>query len=93
MYKIILILFCAMLTLLGPQDMQAAPSDSSAGHTELADNSAMPRPSYKAYRGNSRHKAKKLGVFRRWALRRKAMRKRKRKAIPSIRVEKPTRNK
>jgi hypothetical protein len=93
MYKIILILFCALLTLLDPQATQATPSDSSGARSELADNFVMPRPSYKAYRGNSRHKAKKLGVFRRWALRRKAMRKRKRKAIPSIRVEKPTRNK
>ncbi|GGG38853.1 hypothetical protein GCM10011378_13950 [Hymenobacter glacieicola] len=48
------------------------------------------RPNYKAYRGNSRHKMKKLGPFRRWKLRLKAQRKRKRN--PSVKVGAPTRS-
>lgn len=94
MYKTVLILLCAFLTLLDPQAAQAAPADTFAATTEVNDAAAAPRPNYKVYRGNSRHKAKKLGVFRRWKLRRKAMRKRKlHKVMPTIKVEKPTRNK
>ncbi|TGE27728.1 hypothetical protein [Hymenobacter metallicola] len=93
MYKTILILLCAFMCLLEPQATQAAPADAFAVRPELVENNKVPRPNYKAYRGNSRHKAKKLGVFKRWSLRRKAMRKRKRKMNPVIRVEKPTRNK
>ncbi|UOQ73216.1 hypothetical protein [Hymenobacter cellulosilyticus] len=81
-----------MFTLLEPQAVQATTADYSVEKTEIAETNT-PRPNYKPYRGNSRHRAKKLGVFRRWALRRKAMRKRKRKAIPSVKVDKPMRNK
>ncbi|MCB2406454.1 hypothetical protein [Hymenobacter lucidus] len=95
MYKIVLILLCAFMTLLDPQAAQATSADTFAATTEVNDAAAgAPRPNYKVYRGNSRHKAKKLGVFRRWKLRRKAMRKRKlHKVTPTIKVEKPTRNK
>lgn len=92
MYKTILILLCALFTLLEPQAVQATATEYSVDKTEMAE-TATPRPNYKTYRGNSRHKAKKLGVFKRWSLRRKAMRKRKHKAIPSVRVDKPVRNK
>ena len=93
MYKTLLILFCAFITLLNPQAGQAESSSSVAERTELLETVNTPRPNYKIYRGNSRHKAKKLGIFKRWSLRRKAMRKRKHKAVPVIKVEKPTRNK
>ncbi|TGE21272.1 hypothetical protein E5K00_13340 [Hymenobacter aquaticus] len=93
MYKILLILFCAFLTLLDPQTVLATSAEAGTTSTELVEEAATPRPNYKPYRGNSRHKAKKLGVFRRWKLRRKAMRKRKHKALPVIKVDKPTRNK
>ncbi|GAB3239201.1 hypothetical protein GCM10027346_32260 [Hymenobacter seoulensis] len=49
------------------------------------------RPNYKAYRGNSRHKMKKLGPYRRWKLRRKAQHKR-RQAGPSVKVGSPVRS-
>lgn len=93
MYKTILILLCAFMTLLDPQAAEAFTVDSATASPEMVETNKVPRPSYKPYRGNSRHRAKKLGVFRRWKLRRKAMRKRKQKANPVIRVEKPTRNK
>ncbi|MCB2378564.1 hypothetical protein LGH70_13270 [Hymenobacter sp. BT635] len=80
------------MTLLDPQAVLASV-EASAATTELAEEAATPRPNYKVYRGNSRHKAKKLGVFRRWKLRRKAMRKRKHRSTPVIKVDKPTRNK
>lgn len=92
MYKRILILLCALFTLLEPQAVQATSTDYGVEKTDMVETST-PRPNYKPYRGNSRHKAKKLGVFKRWSLRRKAMRKRKHKAIPTVKVEKPMRNK
>ncbi|TGE12611.1 hypothetical protein [Hymenobacter elongatus] len=93
MYKKLLILLCALLMLLEPLSTQATSSASVADRAAVTETAAMPRPNYKAYRGNSRHRAKKLGVFRRWSLRRKALRKRKHRAAqPTIRVDRPTRN-
>ncbi|SHI39653.1 hypothetical protein SAMN02745146_0756 [Hymenobacter daecheongensis DSM 21074] len=39
---------------------------------------------YKKYRGNSRHKARKLGAYKRWRLRCKAKHKARLKAQPRI---------
>lgn len=98
MYKILFILFCAFLSLLEPQSA-AATSSSDIALTEAGEaalSRAIPRPTYKKYRGNSRSKRKRLGPFRRWAAYRKAKRKRKAKATAPrkgvISVDPPTRN-
>ncbi|RSK31203.1 hypothetical protein [Hymenobacter metallilatus] len=50
------------------------------------------RPNYKAYRGNSRHKMKKLGVYKRWRLRVKAQKKKRNRVLsPSVKVGVPVR--
>lgn len=92
MSKILLLLLCALMLLLEPAAALASPAETAT--TEMASSVAMRighRPNYKKYRGNSRHKAKKLGVFRRWKLYRKAKRKRAAQGHPSIKVGKPVR--
>ena len=96
MSKILLLFLCALMLLLEPGAALASPAAETAT-TEMAASISSRighRPNYKKYRGNSRHKPKKLGVFRRWKLYRKAKRKRATRATqghPSIKVGKPVR--
>jgi hypothetical protein len=92
MSKILLLLLCAFIMLLDPVAAMAAPAEAAA--TELAtslDSRIGHRPNYKKYRGNSRHKPRKLGPFRRWKLYRKAKRKRAAQGHPTVKVGKPVR--
>lgn len=75
--------FCVLFLLLEIDPAQAADISSPAAATERAESRPVPRPSYKRYRGNSRTRSKRMGYFRRRALRRKAMR--KKKAAPASR--------
>lgn len=95
MYKILFLLFCAFLSVLDPETSLASAPEISAVEAEAALSSAIPRPSYKKYRGNSRSKRRRMGPFRRWKARRKAQRKRKAKVTAPkgvITVDPPTRN-
>lgn len=84
--------------LLEPEPGRAEVSGSTTVNAEMVTSTPVfrrsykrGRPNYKAYRGNSRHKMKKLGPLRRWKLRRKAQRKRK-QLTPSVKVGAPTRS-
>jgi hypothetical protein len=91
MYKLILLLLCAFLTLADPGSAVAAEA-STATTEATVDAKAIPRPNYKRYKGRKKHR--KPGFFKRWAARRKAKRKVKvessRKGV--ITVDPPTRN-
>jgi hypothetical protein len=92
MSKILLLFLCALMLLLEPVAAVAAPSEATATEAAAGVLSRIGhRPNYKKYRGNSRHKPRKLGAFRRWALWRKAKKKRASKGLPSIKVGKPVR--
>ena len=98
MSKILLLFLCALMLLLEPAAALASPAaETAATTTEMVASISSRighRPNYKKYRGNSRHKPKKLGVFRRWKLYRKAKHKRAARAAkghPSIKVGKPVR--
>ncbi|RPD49421.1 hypothetical protein DNI29_01050 [Hymenobacter sediminis] len=98
MFKTILLLILAFLLFLEPEAVRAEMGTNAAVNTEMAASNPVfkrsykrGRPNYKKYRGNSRHKMKKLGPFRRWKLRRKAQRKR-RQLNPSVKVGAPTRS-
>jgi hypothetical protein len=75
MTKLILLLLCAVLVLLEPATALAESAGSTEALTETVAYPKVPRPVYKRYRGNSRSKHRKPGVFKRMALRRKAKRK------------------
>ncbi|WP_426489911.1 hypothetical protein [Hymenobacter sp. 102] len=96
MFKTLLLLLLAFVMLLEPEVVLARPAASPAG-TEMSSSSSLfrksyrrGRPNYKPYRGNSRHKMKKLGVYKRWRLRVKAQKK-KRNRTPSVKVGTPVR--
>lgn len=98
MFKTILLLILAFLLFLEPGPVRAEMGNRAAATTEMTAISSVfkrsykrGRPNYKKYRGNSRHKMKKLGPFRRWKLRRKAQHKRSQLA-PSVKVGAPTRS-
>lgn len=96
MFRIVLLLLCAFMVLLEPETTLAAVGPEVAlteAATETDATTAIPRPSYKRYRGNSRTRKRRLGFFRRRAARRKAMRANKQKArAPKgrIKVDAPT---
>ncbi|MCC2545612.1 hypothetical protein LJY25_04085 [Hymenobacter sp. BT175] len=77
MSKILLMLVFALFTMV---DVQSVQAESAAAPITPYVRSRVKgvlykhRPSYKAYGGQGRVRAKKAGVFRRWALRRKARR-------------------
>ncbi|MBC6699906.1 hypothetical protein [Hymenobacter sp. BT190] len=92
MSKIVLLLLCALLVLLEPETMLAAAGPEAplteSAVADAATETAIPRPNYKRYRGNSRTRKRRLGFFRRRAARRKAMRKNKQKATaPKGRIQ------
>ncbi|MBX0291724.1 hypothetical protein K3G63_14835 [Hymenobacter sp. HSC-4F20] len=98
MFKTILLLLLAFLMFLEPEPARAETGSSASVNTEMVVSTPFirrsykrGRPNYKPYRGNSRHKMKKLGPLRRWKLRRKAQRKRK-QLTPSVKVGVPTRS-
>ncbi|WP_139925214.1 hypothetical protein [Hymenobacter sp. DG01] len=98
MFKTILLLFLAFLMFLEPEAARAEAESSPSVGTEMVESTPLfrrtykrGRPNYKRYRGNSRHKMKKLGPFRRWKLRLKAQKKRKQRT-PSVQVGAPTRS-
>jgi hypothetical protein len=82
MYKIVLLFFCALFLLLDVEPVQAREVDDAAVEAESSAYPKVPRPNYKRYRGNSRSKSKRLGLFRRRAARRKAKRKQTAKPAP-----------
>ena len=82
MYKLILLLFFALLLVLDGPPAQGESTGALAAETETLAASGVPRPNYKRYRGNSRHKARRLGIFRRYSLRRKAQRKKRARVTP-----------
>lgn len=84
---------CVLIALLEPLAVQATPEAESIALVGATESSAIPRPNYKRYKGNSRSKKRKLGFFRRRAARRKAMRKQKQKVVAPkgvIKVDTPT---
>ena len=90
MPKLLLILLLAFLMLVEPGQVAAESASVALAETALLlSPPKVPRPVYKRYKGNSRSKKKRLGVFRRWAAYRKAKRKNKgvptRKAAPAKR--------
>ena len=88
MFKTILLLFLAFLILVDPEMALATATETTAS----SEVTTTPRPNYKRYRGNSRHRPRKLGPVRRWKLRRKAQRKRG-TGRPSIKAGPPVRTK
>jgi hypothetical protein len=98
MFKTLLLLLLAFVMLLEPEVVLARPAaTTSPAGIEMADGISLfrksykrGRPNYKPYRGNSRHKMKKLGVYKRWRLRVKAQKK-KRSRTPSVKVGAPVR--
>ncbi|PJJ48319.1 hypothetical protein [Hymenobacter chitinivorans] len=92
MYKLLLLLLCAVLCL-GEPGTAMAESEASVAITEGAVAARpIPRPNYKRYKGRKKHR--KPGLFRRWAARRKAKRKVKTESSRRgvITVDPPTRN-
>lgn len=86
--------------LLEPEVVLARTSGAAApAATEMASGISLfrktakrGRPNYKPYRGNSRHKVKKLGVYKRWRLRVKAQKKKRSRVLkPSVKVGAPVR--
>lgn len=98
MFKKLLWLFLGFLMLLEPDSVLAsvvAPADATKTETVAATSlfrrvAKRGRPNYKPYRGNSRHKAKKMGPLKRWKLRRKAQK--KKRTTPSVKVGRPVRS-
>ena len=89
MFKTLFLLLLALLVFVDPEMALATATETTAAPSEMA---TTPRPNYKRYRGNSRHRARKLGPVRRWKLRRKAQRKRG-TGRPSIKAGPPVRTK
>ncbi|AHJ95654.1 hypothetical protein Hsw_0059 [Hymenobacter swuensis DY53] len=101
MFKTLLLLFLAFLMLLEPEAVLAyASGTASVAGTEMAAgtslfrrNAKRGRPNYKPYRGNSRHKMKKLGVYKRWRLRVKAQKKKRSRGLtPTVKAGAPVRS-
>ncbi|GAA3938866.1 hypothetical protein [Hymenobacter algoricola] len=95
MTKFLLFLLCAFLMLGEPTAAQAESAEGTAALTETVAYPRVPRPVYKRYRGNSRSKHRKPGMFRRMKLRRQAKLKRTapravRKPQGVIKVDAPT---
>ncbi|MCC2545611.1 hypothetical protein LJY25_04080 [Hymenobacter sp. BT175] len=98
MLKIFVLLFLSALLIFAPGEVDATAAVSSEALTDmaLAPGPRVHRPNYKPYRGNSRSRHRKMGLFRRWKARRAAKRKiqsRPAKAAPRqgvISVDKPT---
>ncbi|GAA4390732.1 hypothetical protein [Hymenobacter koreensis] len=99
MAKFLLLLLCALLVLVDPEMIMAAPSVAAGpASTEAAVGMPEPRPRYKRYRGNSRRKRGPIASIKRWGARRKTRRHIKalhrstpRKGV--IKVDRPIRNK
>jgi hypothetical protein len=72
MIKFLLFLLCAFLMLGEPTAARAEAAMGPASLTETLAYPRVPRPVYKRYRGNSRSKHRKPGLFRRMKLRRQA---------------------
>ncbi|RSK42629.1 hypothetical protein [Hymenobacter perfusus] len=101
MFKTLLLLFLAFVMLLEPEAVLAhASGTASAAGTEMVSGASLfrrsakrGRPNYKPYRGNSRHKMKKLGVYKRWRLRVKAQKKKRSRGLsPSVKAGAPVRS-
>lgn len=90
MPKLVFLLLLALLMVVSPDMSEAATPAASAEAATLGP-PKVHRPNYKRYRGNSRSKKRRRGLFKRWAARRKA--KRQQKAAPPrrgvIRVDAP----
>ncbi|QJX46654.1 hypothetical protein HMJ29_06760 [Hymenobacter taeanensis] len=92
MSKLLLLFLCALMLLLEPVAAVAAPREAATTEVAASPGSRIGhRPNYKKYRGNSRHRPKKLGVFRRYFLYRKAKKKRAARHTPSVKVGRPVR--
>ncbi|RYU81026.1 hypothetical protein [Hymenobacter persicinus] len=72
MSKILLLLFCALMIFADTQPVLANPPGVFLFRSKARITEGSHMPNYKKYRGNSRHKARKLGVYKRWRLRCKA---------------------
>lgn len=101
MFKTLLLLFLAFTMLLEPEVVLAHASEAAglagtemvAGTSLFRRNAKRGRPNYKPYRGNSRHKMKKLGVYKRWRLRVKAQKKKRSHGLsPSVKAGAPVRS-
>ena len=99
MFKTLLLLILAFVMLLAPEagladslSRSAAPASTEAATAAsiFRRSAKRGRPNYKPYRGNSRHKLKKLGPVRRWKLYLKA-KKRRGNRVPSVKVGAPVR--
>jgi hypothetical protein len=82
MSKIVLLLFCALMIFADAQPVLATSAGMSLFRAKPRPNETSHAPNYKRYRGNSRHKPRKLGVYKRWRLRCKAKHKAHLKAHP-----------
>ncbi|MBT9392955.1 hypothetical protein KLP40_07260 [Hymenobacter sp. NST-14] len=100
MFKTLLLLFLAFAMLLEPEAVLAgsfrtatapAGTDMVTAANIFRRGAKRGRPNYKSYRGNSRHKLKKLGPVRRWKLYLKA-KKRRGNRVPSVKVGTPVRS-
>lgn len=89
MPKLVFLLLLALLMVVSPE-MSSAEATASPEAATLGP-PKVHRPNYKRYRGNSRSKKRRRGLFKRWSARRKA--KRQQKAAPPrrgvIRVDAP----
>ena len=101
MFKTLLLLLLAFVMLLEPEVVLARTAGAASpagigmvsGTALFRRNVKRGRPNYKPYRGNSRHKMKKLGVFKRWRLRVKAQKKKRSHGLsPSVKVGAPVRS-
>jgi hypothetical protein len=82
MYKLLLVLFCALMIAADVQPVLANPPGMFLFRPKARITEGSHAPNYKKYRGNSRHKPHKLGVYKRWRLRCKAKHKAHLKAHP-----------
>jgi len=72
MSKILLLLFCALMIFADAQPVLATPPGMPFFRSKARVSESSHAPNFKKYRGNSRHKPRKLGVYKRWRLRCKA---------------------
>jgi hypothetical protein len=84
MSKILLLLFCALMIFAAVQPVSATPPGTTSFRSRGRITEGSHAPNYRKYRGNSRHRPHKLGVYKRWRLRCKAKHKARQIAHPRV---------
>ena len=90
MSKIVLLLLCALMAFADVQPVLAAPPGMFFSRSKARVVAGSHAPNYSKYRGNSRHKPRKLGAYKRWRLRCKAKTKHKALRLAQPRARRTT---